>query len=276
MVNEGEVYLVDEIVPPRAPALPEPKYNLGKEVDKIEEKMLKDDLLLLRFKEGEVQANYKVGDKKYTKYLSIDSLSTIFKNDTRYDTGIMELSGTDYSGVRRYIKQGSTEILFLEASAGKRAIRFADYALPMISGETYFPTVFMALILRDGALHNSYCWAARYPVVTEAVQLYKFPFGNVYHPDCRVCWGVRDPDFTKEVGKFHALSYFLDAPYNAHLQFNYKPMPTGNELPVILKWLNEQTSFDYTGLTPAKTEGLTTQSTFKSILKYMDDNYARG
>jgi hypothetical protein len=275
MVDQ-EIFIEDIIIPARAPALPGPKYELGKEVDKIDEKMLKDDLLLLRFKEGEVQANYKVGDKKYTKYLSLDSLSTIFKNDTRYDTGMMELSGTDYCGVRRYIKQGSTEILILEASAGKRAIRFADYTVPTISGQTYFPTVLMALILRDGVHHTSYCWATQFPVVTEAVKLYRFPFGNVYHGNERVCWGVKTPEFGKEVNKFHALAYFLDAPYNAHLQFSYRPMPTGNELAVILKWLDEQTSFDYNGLTAAKTEGLTTQSTFKSVLKYLEDSYARG
>lgn len=128
---------------------------------------------------------------KVFKNIGLNSLARVLNRDAEFDTGFLPIYGSNYIAIKRYIKMGDKEILFLEASPSNRTVNFQG-------GREFsavrFPGLIMAVVCRvnaNGTLtpQHTKLYATQGPILRETDQLYKFPFANVYQEDSRICWG---------------------------------------------------------------------------------------
>jgi len=180
-----------------------------------------------------------------SKNISLKGLAKAMSDDVGVDTGFLPLLGSNYAGIRRYIQFSNKHILLLEASPGKRKVRFEtrcttdtwrdehadiytqdhDNGILEIEG-VCFPTLIMAVSLEEedsGRLKykTSRMYASKIPVFNDDTQLYKFPFGNVY-ADNRICWGemedeVRGHRYNSVLQAGGLLERFMSSYYNRDL-----------------------------------------------------------
>jgi len=237
-----------------------------------------DDLIFLRFKQDEIRAEYRYNSRKHIKYLSLADLATMLAKDIKLDTEILNLGGSNYQGVRRYIKEGSMEFIFLEAGPHTRNLK---YRIRNADGEgsqnidvpTALPTIFMALSIENEKLKDSLLFSTRYPVVSDTIQLYKFPFGNVWE-DGRICWGDNErADMGKE--KFTLLNFFLESRFNNDLGF-YHQGERERDINAFIDTIRDVDTFNTSHLMTLSLPGMgRTTTTFKSLIEYLEGKHVR-
>jgi hypothetical protein len=205
-----------------------------------------DDLVFLRIKQDEIRAEYKIDNKKHTKYLSLNDLASMLSKDIKLDTGTLSLGGSNYIGVRKYVKKGSVEIILLECSPGMRDLKYRMYDREGDNRErrtvnTFVPTCLMAVVVENNRFKDSLLFSAKLPVVSNTVPLYKFPMGNM-HADSRICWGENN---LRDIGadKFKLLTTFLESEFNDDLGF-YHGGQRGNNRSDWLDYIDGKTALE--------------------------------
>jgi len=139
--------------------------------------------------------------RKIFKNIGLNSMSRILNRDSEFDTGFLPIYGRHYMAIKRYVKMGDKEILFIEASPCNRLIKWGHDNLDEITN-VRFPGLLMAVTCRvnnDGTISpkDTRVFATQGPILRDTDQLYRFPFGNVYHPDGRICWGSAGREHNK-------------------------------------------------------------------------------
>lgn len=160
------------------------------EVDELKEE---DYYAVLKFKEEGIQLEKtdRSGEKSI-KYISPDDLRNIFVDNTVFDFGFLPLIGKDYIGLRRYIKEGSREIFFIESSPCKTNVLHEDLSNPVEN--VPWPRLLMVFITDRGAsgklsIATTKLYVLKTPCLVGETKLYRFPFANVYEGDNKICWG---------------------------------------------------------------------------------------
>ena len=177
------------------------------EVDKLE----KEDgyYAVLKFKKEGIQLE-KIDEsgEKSMKFVAPDDLRNIFVDNTVFDFGFLPLIGKDYIGLRRYIKEGSKEIFFIESTPRKVNTSFRDIIIENVA----WPSLLMVIIADrtlEGKLliKTTKLFALKTPCLSEKTKMYRFPFANVYTGDNRICWGdlEEDLDEIKNAGQMSGL-----------------------------------------------------------------------
>jgi hypothetical protein len=197
-----------------------------------------------------------INGRKIFKNIGLNSMSRILNRDSEFDTGFLPIYGRNYMAIKRYIKMGDKEILFIEASPCNRLIKFGYNSLDEITN-VRFPGLMMAVTCRvnnDGTISpkDTRVFATQGPILRDTDQLYRFPFGNVYTPDGRVCWGSAQREHNKiktltQAGSL--LDTFLFAGMNEDLYSN-EQNNTGILLEEYLETLQDKSEFPYSDLKP--------------------------
>lgn len=128
---------------------------------------------------------------KIFKSIGLQSLARVLNKDAEFDTGFLPTYGKDYIAIKRYIKMGDKEILFIEASPANRTVNHRDDGeFPRVR----FPGLLMAVTCRvknDGTLEprDTRLFATHGPLMRDTDRLFKFPFANVHQENGSICWG---------------------------------------------------------------------------------------
>lgn len=189
--------------------------------------------------------------RKIFKNIGLNSMSRILNRDSEFDTGFLPIYGRNYMAIKRYVKMGDKEILFIEASPSNRLVKFGYDNLEEIPN-VRFPGLLMAVTCRvnnDGTISpkDTRVFATQGPILRDTDQLYRFPFGNVYTPDGRICWGSAGREHNKiktltQAGSL--LDTFLFAGMNNDL-YNNDQNGSRMQLQDYLKSLQDKPEFPY-------------------------------
>jgi len=168
--------------------------------------------VVLTVTNGGIKAEFKgrSGNKIY-KNIGLNSLARVLNKDAEFDTGFLPVYGKNYIAIKRYVKMGDKEILFIEASPNNRTCKYNNVNEGEILNVRY-PGLMMAVTCRvknDGTLEprDSRLYATQGPIIRDTDQLYRFPFANVYE-DGRICWG--GVDWTRGIRNLTQAGSLLD------------------------------------------------------------------
>ena len=82
--------------------------------------------VLMKITSTGIKAEFETSNgKKVFKNIGLGSLSRVLNRDTEFDTGFLPLYGSNYIGIKRYIKMGDKEIIFIEGSPSNRNVDFS-------------------------------------------------------------------------------------------------------------------------------------------------------
>jgi hypothetical protein len=233
-----------------------------------------DDRIFIHLKSDSIRVEYLENKARKNKYISLQSLRDIFRQNNSIDTGIMGLSGTNYVGLRRYIRTSNSEHFFFESSSQKRRLKYLhrrrdnpDTHNNTIEVETVCPGILLYACVRNSAgcysVTAGKVFALRFPAVSDTVPLYAFPYGNS-HNDGNVCWGRSMENFQQE-DRFSILERFLNSPFNSDLHFHHGGLPSGRGIEDLIQILEGVTQeFNYNHLKPSTPHG-----TFGSLVKWV-------
>ncbi len=135
------------------------------------------------------------GQKIY-KNIGLGSLARILNKDSEFDSGFLPVYGRHYIAIKRYVKMGDKEIIFIEASPANRDTKYSGISGGEVKNVRY-PGLLMSVACRvnsDGTLspRDTRLFATCGPILRDTDQLYKFPFGNVSDSNGSICWGGID------------------------------------------------------------------------------------
>lgn len=231
--------------------------------------------VIMTISSGGIKAEFegKNGRKVY-KNIGLASMSKILNRDTEFDSGMLPLYGRNYMGIRRYIKAADREILFIEASSTLKTIKhgYDRDDLEELSN-VRLPGLLMTVVLRtEGAnlrVSDTRLFSLRAPIMRDTDQICRFPLGNVYQPDGRICWGSAERDLSgiKSVNQAGGLlDSFLFSAMNDDL-YGSGTTRTGTDVISHLRSLQDLTDYPY--------EELKNEMNFKDLLSLLKSKNVR-
>jgi len=228
-----------------------------------------EEILCIKMDSLGIKVECKEGSRKSVKYVTEASLADAFATVYTFDTGTLHLSGTDYMGVRRIAKKDGRTYLFVESSAGRRMVNLDGSRTGAGVLSMLFPHLIMGIKIENSRVVATKIFAAKLPILSDKVPLFKFPYGNVYD-DGRICWGeVHMPAITNPSDAAKLLPMFLDSNYNGDLGLYYGTRLTDrSNLRGIADTQKTITSFDYTKLMSAYSH----EFTFSGFVSQMMGN----
>lgn len=149
--------------------------------------------VILKITSSGIKAEFKgTNGRKIFKSIGLESMSRVLNRDSEFDTGFLPLYGRHYMGIKRYIKAGDKEILFIEASPANRLVKYGSNSKEITN--VRFPGLMMSVMcVADSRgklkVKDTRLFSTVNPILRESDMLYRFPFGNIFQPDGRVCWG---------------------------------------------------------------------------------------
>lgn len=222
-------------------------------VEEIIEPINVDAPVTLRITSAGIKAEFENNNgRKVFKNIGLQSMSRILNKDSEFDTGFLPIYGNSYIGIKRYIKMGDKELLFIEASPSNRLVKFGYDNLEEIP-KVKFPGILMSVVCRvnkDGSLEprDTRLFATRGPVVRDSDVLYKYPFGNVYS-DGKICWG--SVQYDRGIKNLTHAGSLLDLFLSTAMNTDLYSRNSGLGLKDLLKSLQDQSEFPYEDLTDA-------------------------
>lgn len=217
--------------------------------------------VILKITTSGIKAEFQgTNGRKVFKNIGLQSMSRILNKDSEFDTGFLPLYGRNYMGIKKYIKLGDKEIVFIEGSPCNRTVKYYNRNIDNPNQDLLnvrFPGLIMAVVCnveKSGALKvvNTRLFATQGPVLRDSDQLYRFPFGNVYQPDGRICWGSASHEQQKIKNLTQAgslLDTFLFSRMNSDL-YGGSCNKSGKNLDSYLESLKDISDFPYGDLIP--------------------------
>lgn len=207
--------------------------------------------------------------KKIFKNIAMGSLAKALNNDAEFDTGFLSIYGRNYIGVKRLIKIGDRELIFVEASPANRDVSFGYNSDDNRQfNSVRFPGLLMGIVCdvsNSGAYHVKAMklYATRNPLMSDQDRLYRYPFGNVYD-DAGICWGsVNDKNKVRNVSQAASLlPAFIESQMNSDL---YPGHRSYGSLADQLESLQDASDYDYDSLRSANMNFRDLVSMFKNL-----------
>lgn len=185
--------------------------------EKLLDRKLPEDEVFIHVSGNDCKVQYKEGNTTKTKMISLEDLATAMNTDLMLDTGLMAVSGRDYCGIRQYVKKGSSELIVAEMSAGERELRFQS--LGVSSKVLNCPFLIGIIKFVNGRHYDSWMYTSKLPILNDQTMLYSFPFGNIFTPEQRICWGRLD---TASLTPQNFLVEFIQSNFNNDLEQLYE------------------------------------------------------
>jgi hypothetical protein len=104
-----------------------------------------NEKIVLNFTDYGIKSECKKDDgETIYKNISVDTLKNILNKNMEYDTGFFNIYGPGHIGVKRYMKYGQKEIIFIEAAPSIREVIYEErkHQIP-------FPGLIMAVVMKN-------------------------------------------------------------------------------------------------------------------------------
>jgi len=216
------------------------------------EELDRDAPVVLTVTNNGIKAEFKGrrGNKVF-KNIGLQSLARVLNRDAEFDTGFLPVYGRHYIAVKRYIKMGDKEIIFIEASPANRTVKYNRVDNGEIQNVRY-PGLLMSVVCRvdnTGILtpHDTRLYATQGPIIRDTDQLYRFPFANVYS-DGKICWG--SVNYRKGVKNLTQAGSLLDTFLSGTMNNDLYDRNGGGHLVDRLEGLKDACEYPYSTLRP--------------------------
>lgn len=167
--------------------------------------------------EKNIKVSYKERGKVVSKNVAPEDFIAAIQEDMVLRTGIIS------RGVREYLVSGPTTVITLETPPRTRKIVYQKrninvehkYNIP-------FPGLVFIFKIVSNKLNNAWVYATKEPLLRKSVELFLFPYGNVYG-DGRICWGDESflaADTYTATNVSSIVTRFIQAPFNDDLDDN--------------------------------------------------------
>jgi len=170
-----------------------------------------------------------------TKLVAANDFINSFSAVAQADTGLLP------AGIKQYVKQGQNVYLAVDLPAHIRKVTYVnsngttEYAVPMPNHVWFIAATEVPGGLR---IRNTRIFITRNPIIDPEETLYSYPFGNVYRPECNICWGnINIPTMPSLASMGSINELFYSGPFNGdlsglhlHIPFEGRDLSRGEHL----------------------------------------------